>query len=65
LRNNLILEGLGKIRGKFAPVKHISPAWIADFLEITEKEDREIIIRRSFEKVNALLDVLQIESWEK
>jgi hypothetical protein len=63
-RNKLVLEGLGKIRGKFASVKHVGPVWVADFLEITEKEDREIIIRRAFERVNELLDALKISSWE-
>jgi hypothetical protein len=65
LKNKLVLEGLGKIRGKFASVKHVGPVWVADFVEITEKEDREIIMRRAFEKVNALLDTLQISSWEE
>ena len=65
LKNKLALEGLGKIRGKFASVKHVGPVWVADFLEITEKEDREIIMRRAFEKVNALLDTLHISSWEE
>ena len=33
--------------------------------EITEKEDREIIMRRAFEKVNELLNALRISSWEE
>ena len=52
LKNKLVLEGLGKIRSKFASVEHVGPTWVADFLEITEKEDREIIMRRAYEKVN-------------
>jgi hypothetical protein len=60
LRNKLILEGLGKIRGKFAPVKHISPAWIADFLKIAEKEYMGIIMRRAYKKANVLLNFLRI-----
>lgn len=65
LKNKLVLEGLGKIRGKFKSMKHVGPVWVADFLEITEEEDREIIIRRAFEKINALLDALRISSWEE
>ena len=61
--NKLVLEGLEKIRGKFASIEHVGPKWVADFLEITEKEDREIVIRRAYEKVNELLDLLQIEPW--
>lgn len=65
LKNKLVLEGLGKIRAKFASVKHAGPAWVADFLEITEKEDREILMRRTYEKVNELLDILGIPSREE
>jgi hypothetical protein len=65
LKNKLVLEGLGKIRGKFASVKHVGPTWVTDFLEITEKEDREIVMRRAYEKVNELLNTLNIKTWEK
>lgn len=64
LKNKLVLEGLGKIRGKFASVEHVGPAWVADFFEITEREDREIVMRRAYEKVKELLDILGISSWE-
>jgi hypothetical protein len=37
---------------------------VADFLEVTEKEDRDIIMRRAYEKINELLDILRISSWE-
>ncbi|HLA00203.1 MAG TPA: hypothetical protein VJZ24_01040 [Thermodesulfovibrionales bacterium] len=62
-KNKLVLEGLGKIRTKFASVEHIGPRWVADFLEITEKEDRNIIVRRAYEKINELLDLLCISEW--
>lgn len=65
LKNKLVMEGLGKIRSKFASVEHIGPTWVADFLEITEKEDREIITRRAYEKVSELLDTLGISTWEE
>ncbi len=60
IKNKLVKEGLGKVRGKFASVEHIGPKWVADFLEIEEKEDREIIMRRAYEKVSELLDTLKI-----
>jgi hypothetical protein len=41
------------------------PKWVADFLEVVESEDREIVMRRAYEKVNELLDALRIKSWEK
>ena len=62
-KNKLVLEGLGKIRTKFASVEHIGPRWVADFLEVTEKEDRDIIVRRVYEKINELFDLMRINEW--
>jgi hypothetical protein len=39
--------------------------WVADFLEKTDREDREIIMRRAYEKVSELLNVLKISEWEE
>jgi hypothetical protein len=64
IENRLVLEGLGKIRSKFASVEHVGPRWVADFLEVTEKEDRKIVTRRVYEKVNGLLDLLHVTVWE-
>ncbi len=64
IKNKLVKEGLSKIRSKFASIEHIGPKWVADFLEIREKEDREIIIRRAYEKITGLLDTLKIPFWE-
>ncbi len=63
LKNKLVIEGLEKIRSKFASVEHIGPKWVADFLEVTEKEDRDIIMRRAYEKISELLDILKISSF--
>jgi len=49
IKNKLVIEGLGKIKSKFASVEHIGPKWVADFLEVTEREDRDIIVRRAYE----------------
>jgi hypothetical protein len=65
IKNKLVIEGLGKIRSKFASVEHIGPKWVADFLEVTEKEDRDIIMRRAYEKVNELLNLLHIGVWKE
>lgn len=53
--NKLVLEGIDKIKNKFASVDHVGPKWVADFLEITNREERNIMIRRAYEKVNALV----------
>ncbi|MBI5026516.1 MAG: hypothetical protein HZC12_07300 [Nitrospirae bacterium] len=65
IKNKLIIEGLEKIRSKFASVEHIGPKWVADFLEVADKEDRDIIMRRAYEKISELLDILRISSWEE
>ncbi|RJQ28527.1 hypothetical protein C4565_03515 [Candidatus Parcubacteria bacterium] len=64
LKNKLVIEGLGKIKSKFSSIEHIGPVWVADFLEIANKEDQDVIKRRAFEKVNELIDVLKIPMWE-
>jgi hypothetical protein len=65
IKNTLVVEGLEKMRNKFASVEHIGPKWVADFLEIAEKEDRDIIMRRTYEKITELLDSLGISSWKE
>jgi len=65
MKNNLITEGLGKIKAKFNSVEHVGPKWVADFLEIKEGEDREIIIRHAYEKIADLLDTLKISEWQE
>ena len=65
LKNKLVIEGLEKIRSKFATIDHIGPKWVADFREVTEKEDRDIIMRRAYEKISELLDILKISLWEE
>jgi len=64
-KNKLVVEGLAKIRSKFASIEHIGPKWVADFLEKTDEEDRAILIRRVYEKVSELLDMLGVLTWEE
>jgi hypothetical protein len=59
--NKLAREGLGKIKAKFATVNAIGPTWAAEFLEITEQEEKDRIQREAFEIVNSVLDALGIK----
>jgi len=59
--NRLAREGLGKIKRKFGTVDGIGPSWVADFLEIADPEEREVVKREAYELVNGLLDKLDIE----
>jgi len=63
--NSLVKEGLGKIRKKFEALDALGPTWVANFLEIDDEEERERIKRDVYEKVNALLDLLEIEAFKE
>jgi hypothetical protein len=62
-KNRLVVEGLCKIRSKFSTLKHVGPKWVADFLETADEEERDILMRRAYEKVTELLDALKIREW--
>jgi len=61
VKNKLAQEGLGKIKAKFETVNSIGPNFVADFLEISNQEEREIAKRKAFELVNALMDRIGIK----
>lgn len=63
--NKLAKEGFGKIRSKFVTVNSVGPNWVADFLEISDPEERERIKRETFELVNSLMDKLNIYAFEE
>ena len=65
LNNKLAREGLGKIKAKFSTVDGIGPNWVADFLEISDLEDRARIQREAFELTNALIEELGIEPFSE
>lgn len=65
IKNKLIIEGLEKIRSKFASIEHVGPKWVADFLEIEDKEDRDIIMRWVYEEITEFLNLLGIASWKE
>ena len=60
LKKELIKEGLEKIGSKFESVDHIGPKWVADFFEIEDLDERELVKRDAFERVNELLKMLAI-----
>ncbi len=65
ISNRLVREGLWKIRKGFISVDAPGPTWVANFEEIEDTEEKERIRRDAFERVNALLDILDIESYDK
>jgi hypothetical protein len=63
-RSSLATEGLSKIRSAFISPEHFGPVGAADFMEVRESEEREIVMRDAYERLTALLDTLQIPPWE-
>ena len=63
--NRLVLEGLSKIRSKFLEVDALGPVAVADFMDITDSDERERIERDAFERVAGLLDALGIEPFDE
>lgn len=55
LSHGLVKEGLAKISGKFASEKHMGPKFVADFEEISDAEERAMLQRDAFERVDYLL----------
>ena len=61
IEHGLVKEGLQKIAEKFASENHVGPKFVSDFEEIEDAEEREILERDVFEKVNYLLESLGIK----
>lgn len=59
--NRLVIEGLGKIKSKFIDIESPGPIWVVNFEEITDEEEKEIVKRDVFERVNTFLDALHIK----
>lgn len=57
----LIREGLGNIAAKFASPDHFGPKGVADFSGLTDPEDRAVVQRDAFERVQDLLHKLGID----
>ncbi len=62
--NPLVAEGLGKIRKLFESIRSRGPVEVAVFMGISDDEERAVLIRDAFEKINALADGLGIESYK-
>jgi hypothetical protein len=58
--NGLFHEGLTNLAEKFASTKHFGPTSVVNFSEVEDTEERERIMRDSFERVNSLLQRLGI-----
>jgi len=61
LGHGLVKEGLEKIAKQFASEKHVGPKFVADFEELTDTEEREILERDAYEQVTFLLKKLGIK----
>ena len=61
ISHGLVREGLEKIAEKFASPEHVGPKFVADFEELTDPEEREFLQRDSFERVDYLLQTLDIK----
>ncbi len=61
ITHGLVQEGLRKIAGKFKSTRAYGPTAVADFLEVTDLEERGLICRDVYEQINALLHDLKIE----
>jgi len=65
VKSRLAREGLGKIKDKFITVDGIGPTWVADFLEIEDRDERARVNREAFEIVNALMEKLGIKPFSE
>ena len=58
LKNKLVQEALANIAEKYASPEHVGPKHVADFEAITEVDERALLQRDSYERINALLALL-------
>lgn len=59
-RHGLVLEALSKLGEKFASPDHIGPTHVAEFDRVDEPDDRAIVKRDAYERVNYLLTKLGV-----
>lgn len=59
--HGLVQEGLQKIAEKFESPDHTGPKFVADFEEITDPEERALLQRDAFERINFLLEKLGVK----
>jgi len=61
LGHGLVREGLWKIADKFATPEHVGPKFVADFEDPLSGEERAILIRDAYERVDYLVRALGIK----
>ena len=64
-QNKLVHEGLGKVRTKFKSIDAPGPICVIVFLDIDDEEERERIKRDAYERVNAFLNLLDMEPFQE
>jgi len=60
LEHGLVIEALGNIAEKFASPTAVGPTHVADFYEIADASERELIRRDAYERITNLLAGLGI-----
>ncbi len=65
LENGLVSEGLRKLADKFGSTDHIGPQFVADFEGLENGEERELLVRDVFERMDYFLGGLGVRSTEK
>lgn len=55
---NLVVEMKEKLKGKFASELHAGPKDVADFLDIEDEEEIDMVKRDAYEQVQALLQMI-------
>lgn len=60
INHGLVREGFEKIAEKIESPEHIGPKFVADFEEITDPEERDLIKRDAFERVAFLVRALNL-----
>lgn len=55
---NLVVEMKEKLKGKFASELHAGPKDVADFLDLEDEEEIEIVKRDAYEQVQVLLQLI-------
>lgn len=63
--DKLVREGLGKIKAKFKDINAPGPAWLINFEDIDDEEEKERVKRDAYERVNAFLDTLGIDEFKE
>lgn len=58
ISHGLVREGFEKIAEKFESPEHIGPKFVADYEELTDPDERDLVQRDAFERVDFLLRAL-------